>query len=138
MSKNQMKLSVIYVWSNCNRGGTLSMPQKLAVVPKNIQSHLQTKSKRKYITLLFFAPTLVPDILKMGVTLSPFYSAPSIFAVLRNLVWEIWFKKFGSRIVKKRWFYSIDLAFFRLEKSGWPEKKIRVCRTSFLEPLFYT
>ena len=39
-----MKLSVIYVWSNCNRGGTLSMPQKLAVIPKNIQSHLQTKS----------------------------------------------------------------------------------------------
>ena len=62
-----MKLSMIYIWSN--RGGTLSMPQKLAVVPKNIQSHLQTKSKRKYITLLFFALTLVPDILKMGITL---------------------------------------------------------------------
>ena len=55
---------------------------------------------------------------------SPFYSAPSIFAVLRNLVWEIWFE--------------VDVAFFRLEKSGWPEKKIWVCRTTFLEPLFYT
>ena len=72
---------------------------------------------------------------------SPFYSAPSIFAVLRNLVWEIWFEKSGSRNLvdqKKRWFCTIDLDFFRLEKIGWPEKKIRVFRTTFLEPLFYT
>ena len=84
---------------------------------------------------------------------SLFYSAPSIFAVLRNLVWEIWFEKSGSRNLvreiwfeisgsrivvgqKKRWFHTIDLAFFRLEKSGWPEKKIRVCRTTFLKPDF--
>ena len=39
---------------------------------------------------------------------------------------------------KKRWFYTINPHFFRLEKSGWPEKKIRVCRTTFLKPLFYT
>ena len=48
---------------------------------------------------------------------------------------KIWFEKSGSRIVvdqKKRWFYTMDLAFFRLEKSGWPERKIRVCRTTFL------
>ena len=31
--------------------------------------------------------------------LSPFYSAPLIFAVLRNLVREIWFEKSGSRKV---------------------------------------
>ena len=30
---------------------------------------------------------------------------------------------------KKRWFYTINPPFFRLEKSGWPEK-IRVCRTT--------
>ena len=43
-----------------------------------------------------------------------------------KIVWEIWFEKSGSRIVvdqKKRWFYTIDLAFFRLEKTGWPEKR---------------
>ena len=59
----------------------------------------------------------------------------------RNLVREIWFKKSGSRKVvdqKKRWFYSINPPFLWFEKSGWPEKKIRVCRTTFLEPLFYT
>ena len=34
---------------------------------------------------------------------------------------EIWFEESGSKIVvdqKKRWFYTIDLAFLRLEKSG--------------------
>ena len=36
--------------------------------------------------------------------LSPFYSAPLIFAVLRNLVREIWFKKSGSRnLVQEKW-----------------------------------
>ena len=39
---------------------------------------------------------------------------------------------------KKRWIYTINPYFFRLEKSVWPEKKIRVWRTTFLEPLFYT
>ena len=59
----------------------------------------------------------------------------------RNVVWEKLFKKSGSRKVvdqKKRWFCNINSHFFRLEKSGWPEKKIRVWRTTFLEPLFYT
>ena len=58
---------------------------------------------------------------------------------------EIWFEKSGSRKMvrekmvdqKKRWFYTINPHFFRLEKSGWPEKKIWVCRTTFLKPLFY-
>ena len=60
---------------------------------------------------------------------SPCYSAPSIFALFRNLVWEIWFEKSGLRnLVRVIWF----------EKSGWPEKKIWVCRTTFLKPLFYT
>ena len=39
----------------------------------------------------------------------------------RNMVREIWFEKSGSRKVvdqKKRWFYTINPAFFRLEKSG--------------------
>ena len=90
------------------------------------------------ITLLMFINSHSVKVLsfaKSALTNSPFYSGPSIFAVLRYLVWEIWFEKSGSRIVvdqKKGWFYAIDLAFFRLEKSGWPEKNIRVCRTTFL------
>ena len=44
-----------------------------------------------------------------------------------SLRFEVW--KSGSRnLVREIWF----------EKSGWPEKKIRVWRTTFLEPLFYT
>ena len=35
---------------------------------------------------------------------APFYSAPSIFTVLRNLVWEIWFEKSGlSNLVREKW-----------------------------------
>jgi hypothetical protein len=35
---------------------------------------------------------------------SHFYSAPSIFTVFRNLVWEIWFEKYGSRyLVREKW-----------------------------------
>ena len=38
------------------------------------------------------------------VSLSPFYSAPSIFAVFRNLVREIWFEKSGSKnLVRDKW-----------------------------------
>ena len=62
-------------------------------------------------------------------TQSPFYSAPSIFAVLRNLVQEIWFANSGWP--EKRWFYTTDLAFFRLEKSGWPEKKSEIAKPLF-------
>ena len=36
---------------------------------------------------------------KLSTRHSPFYSATSIFAVLRNLVREIWFEKSGSRKV---------------------------------------
>jgi hypothetical protein len=39
----------------------------------------------------------------------------------RKVIREIWFEKFGSRKVgdqKKRWFYTINPPFFRLEKSG--------------------
>ena len=90
---------------------------------------------------------------------SPFYSAPSIFAVFTNLVQEIWFEKFGSRkvllqtliffwfeksgwpgkklvLVYKSTFFQVgEKWFFKLgfffwfEKSGWPEKKIQYCRT---------
>ena len=34
--KNQMKLRLIHIWSN--RGRTVSISQKLVVMPKNIQS----------------------------------------------------------------------------------------------------
>ena len=58
----------------------------------------------------------------------------------------IWLEKSGSRnlvwekvvVQKKRWFYPLNPHFFRLEKSGWPEKNIRVWRTTSLEPLLYT
>ena len=52
------------------------------------------------------------------------------------MVREIWFEKSGSRKVvdqKKRWFYTVNPPFFRLEKSGRPEKK-----SEFAKPLFYT
>ena len=83
--------------------------------------------------------------LDLVTTCGPFILQPRFLQFeiwgLRNLVGEIWFEKSGSRKVvdqKKRWFYTINPTFFRFEKSGWPEKKIRVCRTTFLEPLFYT
>ena len=43
---------------------------------------------------------------------TPSYSAPSIFAVFRNLVWEIWF-----------------------ENSGWPEKKVVLYHRSSFFPV---
>ena len=67
------------------------------------------------------------------------YSATTFLEKCRKVVREIWFEKSGSRKVvdqKKRWFYTINPHFFWFEKSGWPEKKIRVCRTTtttFLE-----
>ena len=60
---------------------------------------------------------------------SPFYSAPSIFTVFRNLVQEVWCEKYGSRNLvqvvdqKKRCFYTINQQEIWFEKSGWPEKK---------------
>ena len=43
-------------------------------------------------------------IWKEGDGKSPFYSAPSIFAALRNLVREIWFEKYGLRnMVREKW-----------------------------------
>ena len=68
-------------------------------------------------------------------TQGTFYSAPSILAVFRNVVREMWFEKSGSRKVvlqtwiffsgsrkmvdqKNRWVYTINPPFFRLEKSG--------------------
>ena len=79
---------------------------------------------------------------------TPFYSAPSIFAVFkpgsRNLVQDIWFEKSGSKNLvrkiwfkksgsansdffsgsrkvidqKNRWVYTINTPFFRFEISG--------------------
>ena len=99
-------------------------------------------------------------------TQSPFYSAPSIFAVLRNLVREVWFEKYGSRnMVREKWltrkkvvlyhkstFFLVPekwltrkkvvlyhkSIFFLVPEKWLTRKKIRVCRTTFLEPFFYT
>ena len=54
---------------------------------------------------------------------SPFYSAPSIFAVFRNLVQKIWFKKSSLRKVVLQ-----TRIFFWFEKSRWSEKQ---CHTNF-------
>ena len=54
----------------------------------------------------------------------------------RNLVREIWFQNSGWP--KKRWFYTIDLAFFQVGEKWLTRKKIGVWRTTFLEPLFNT
>ena len=70
----------------------------------------------------------------ISTTLSSFYSATSIFVVLRNLVQEIWFKKSGSRKVvdqKKRWFYTINLPFSGSRKVVDQKKK-----SEFAKPLF--
>ena len=72
---------------------------------------------------------------------SPFYSAPSIIAVLRNLVEEIWLEKSGSRKVvdqKKKVFLYHKSTFFLVGEKWLARKKIWACRTTFLEPLFYT
>ena len=53
------------------------------------------------------------------------------------MVLEIWFEKSGLRnLVRGRCFCK--LGFFFLVREKWlTRKKIRVCRTTFLEPLFY-
>ena len=70
--------------------------------------------------------------------------------VLQTWIFFFWFEKSGWP--EKRWVYTINPHFFQVgekwfcklgfffwfEKSGWPEIKIRVWRTTFLEPLFYT
>ena len=104
-------------------------------------SHLQTKllyirlTVHKYIARFFGFSILVTQLVHWTI-----YSATSFLEKCRKVVREIWFKKSGSRKVvdqKKRWFYTINPHFFWFKKSGWPEKKIRVWRTTFLEPLFY-
>ena len=80
-----------------------------------------------------------------------FYSAPSIFAVCRNLVREIWFEKSGSRKVVDRNLILVSVAdtetrfrsytnkstFFLVREKWLTRKKIWVSRTTFLEPFFY-
>ena len=57
------------------------------------------------------------------ISLAPFYSAPSIFAVFRNLLREIWFEISGSKnLVRKIWFEksgSANLDFFFLVREKW-------------------
>ena len=61
--------------------------------------------------------------------------------------YKTWFETFGSRKVvnqKKRWFYTINLNFFRLEKSGFANsdffsgsrKVVDQKKSEFEEPLF--
>ena len=80
----------------------------------------------------FFAITV--DLKSWQKYYHPFILRPRFFQFL-----EIWFEKSVSRnMVRKRWFYTVNPPFFWFEKSGWPEKKDWVCRTTFLKPLFYT
>ena len=92
----------------------------------------------------------VKAILSLGVRSSCFQTMDLLFCnldfwSLRFEVWEIWFEKSGSRnLVREKWLTRKKMVlyrksnFFRFKKSGWPEKKIRVYRITFLEPLFYT
>jgi hypothetical protein len=74
------------------------------------------------------------------------YSATLIFAVLRNLVREMWMEKSGSRnLVREKWLTRKKCGFIPQIQpfSAWrkvvdQKKKIRVSRTTFLEQLFYT
>ena len=59
--------------------------------------------------------------IRVSKTVGTIYSATTFLEWCRKVVREIWFKKSGSRKVvdqKKRWFYTINQPFFRLEKSG--------------------
>ena len=51
LSKNQIKLRVVYIWSN--RGPTVSISQKLAVKPKNIQSQNSKTIFKQNLTCIF-------------------------------------------------------------------------------------
>ena len=68
-----------------------------------------------------------------------FYSGPSIFAVLRNLVQEIWFEKSGSRkVVREKWLtrkkcgFILQIYFFSGSRKVVDEK----IKSEFAEPLF--
>ena len=52
-SKNQMKLRVVYIWSN--RGRTVSISQKLVVMPKNIQSQDSQTTFKPNLTCIFLS-----------------------------------------------------------------------------------
>ena len=48
-----MKLRVIYIWSN--RGRTVSISQKLVVMPKNIQSQDSKTTFKQNLTCIFLS-----------------------------------------------------------------------------------
>ena len=53
LSKNQMKLRMIHIWSN--RGRTVSISQKLVVMPKNIQSQHSKTTFKQNLTCIFLS-----------------------------------------------------------------------------------
>ena len=61
-----------------------------------VASTCNSFSKPPLFLMFFPRHNRVETHLKSPTLQSPFYSAPSIFAVFRNLVQEIWFEKSGS------------------------------------------
>ena len=51
LSKNQMKLRMIHIWSN--RGRTVSISQNLVVMPKNIQAQRSKTTFKQSLTCIF-------------------------------------------------------------------------------------
>ena len=69
-------------------------------------------------------------------SLSPFYFAPSIFAVFRNLVREIWFENSGSKkVVDRKKNLSLQNHFSPARKKN-PSLQNHFSQTIFLEPDF--
>ena len=107
------------------------------------QKHKIEEVMKNLFTNCYLLKVFKTLLVEIGNGQSPFYSAPSIFAVFRNLVREIWFKKSGSRKVvdqKNSWVYTIHPPFFQVGEKWFCKlgffflKKIRVCKTTFLPP----
>ena len=135
---NRATICVLMLWLECSfRNDFTQLWQKpLLSIFQAVNLLLNQPALQPHFTLIspHYSKRNFKSVFRATFPHSPFYSVHSIFAVLRNLVWKIWFKKSGSRKVvdqKKRCFFTINPSFFKLEKSGWPEKK-----SKFAEPLF--
>ena len=98
----------------------------------NLSSNIITKIPPKFPTSFNLITGMKnyfhdPIFIQSDSKLSPLYSATSIFAVLWNLVWEIWFEKSGSRnLVREIWFeknVSSNLEFFSGSRKVVDQKK---------------
>ena len=88
-----------------------------------------------------YVSTNMTTKVRKRLTQSPFYSAPSFFAVFRNLVREIRFEKSASsNLVQEKWFCKLGF-FFWFKKGGRPKKKSEWLQIKWLlgyTTLFYS